>query len=78
MSIYCTGWGGQLWTKIVFFFSLYRPSCLTEAYGGPEKYWLVFVVLLANYLFNINFIFPSDSISAAAELATGPADVFRR
>jgi hypothetical protein len=57
---------------------MYRPSCLIEAYGGPEKYWLVCVVLLANYLFNLNFIFPSDGISAAAELATGPANVFRR
>jgi hypothetical protein len=57
---------------------MYRPSCLIEAYGGPEKYWLVCVVLLANYLFNLNFIFPSDGISAAAKLATGPADVFRR
>jgi hypothetical protein len=25
-------------------FSMYRPSFLIEAYGGPEKYWLGFVV----------------------------------
>jgi hypothetical protein len=31
-----TGWGGQTWTKMVF--SMYRPSCLIEAYARPEKY----------------------------------------
>ncbi len=37
-----------------FFFSMYRPSCLTEAYGSPEKHWLVCGGLLANHLFNLN------------------------
>ncbi len=51
----CTGWGGELWTKMVF--SIYRPSCLIEAYIRPEKYWLVWAGPLANHPFNFNFIF---------------------
>jgi hypothetical protein len=43
-----------------FFFSVYRPSCLLEAYVRPEKYWLVCIGPLANHLFNLNFIFRSD------------------
>jgi hypothetical protein len=43
-----------------WFFSLYRPSCLIEAYVMPEKYLLVWAGPLANHLFNFNFIFLSD------------------
>jgi hypothetical protein len=46
-----TGWGDSSWTKL-FFFNVYRPSCLFEAYGRPKNYWLVYVGLLANRLFN--------------------------
>ncbi len=49
------------------FFSMYRPSCLIQAYGGPEKYWLVWAGPLANHPFNFNFIFVSDSLAAAVE-----------
>jgi hypothetical protein len=37
-----------------FFSSMYRPSCLIEAYSSPEKYWLVRVGLLVIHLFNLN------------------------
>ncbi len=73
-SLCCTRWGGQLWTKMGF--SMYKPSWLIEAYGGPEKYWLVCVGLLVNHLINLNSIFLSDGVSAAAEWAAGLADVF--
>jgi hypothetical protein len=53
-----TGWGGESWTKT--FISLYRPSCLIEAYDRPEKYLLVWAGPLASHLFNFNFIFLSD------------------
>ncbi len=57
ISMYaCTGWGNRSWTK-TFFFSIYRTSCLIEAYGGPKKYWLVCGRLLANHPFNLNCIF---------------------
>jgi hypothetical protein len=52
-----------------FFFSMYRPSCLIEAYVRPEKYWLVWARPLANHLFNFNFIFLSDGSTATAERA---------
>ncbi len=42
------------------FFSMYRPSCLIEAYARSEKYWLLCGGLLANHLYNLNFIFLSD------------------
>jgi hypothetical protein len=38
--------------------------CLIEASGGPGKYWLVHGRLLANNLFNLNFIFLSNSTPA--------------
>jgi hypothetical protein len=50
----CTGWAGQSWTKT--FFSMYRPSCLIQAFGGPEKYWLEWAGPLANHPFNFNLI----------------------
>jgi hypothetical protein len=59
-----------------FFFSLYRPSCLLEAYVRPVKYWLVWAGLETNHLFNFNFIFHSDSLTASAERAAGPADFY--
>ncbi len=46
------------------FLSMYRPSCLIEAYE-PEKYWLVCVGLLAAHLFNLNFIFLSNGPAVA-------------
>ncbi len=52
-----------------FFFTRYRPSCLTEAYVRPENNWLVWAGLEANHLFNFNFIFLSDGLTAAAERA---------
>jgi hypothetical protein len=45
-------WGDQSWT-----FSIVAAVMSFKAYCGPEKYWLVFVGLLAAYLFNIDFIF---------------------
>ncbi len=48
---------------------MYRPSCLTEAYVRPENNWLVWAGLEANHLFNFNFIFLSDGLTAAAERA---------
>ncbi len=32
-----TGWGDQLWTKLFFFFSIYRFASLIEAFGSPAK-----------------------------------------
>jgi hypothetical protein len=49
------------------FFSMYRPSCPIEANVRPEKYWLVCAGLLANHLFNLNFIFLSKGVLAEAE-----------
>jgi hypothetical protein len=46
------------------FFSMYRPSCLIEAYGGPEKYRLVCVGLLVAHVIKLNLIFLSDGIPA--------------
>ncbi len=69
-----TGWGGQSWTN-TFFFLLYRPLYLTEAYVWPEKYWLVWAGPLANHPFNFNFIFLSDGLTAAAERAACFADL---
>ncbi len=76
-EVYVQGGGGQLWTK-TFFFSLYRPSYLIEAYVWPEKYWLVWAGPLANHPFNFNFIFLGDGATAAAERATCFADLYRR
>jgi hypothetical protein len=60
------------------FFSMYRPSCLIEAYVRPKKYWLVWAGLEANHLFNFNFIFLSDGLMEAAKRAAGPADFYLR
>jgi hypothetical protein len=59
------------------FLSMCRPSCLIEAYGRPEKYWLVWAGLKANDLFNFNFIFLSNGLTAAVERVAGPADFYR-
>ncbi len=56
----------------------YRPLHLIEAYVWPEKYWLVWAGPLANHLFNFNFIFLSDGITAAAERAACFTDLYRR
>jgi hypothetical protein len=71
-----TRWGDQSWTKMFFFFSICRHSCLIEAYVRPENVWLVCAGLLANHLFNINLIFLSNGGPAAVECAAGPADEF--
>ncbi len=55
---------------------MYRHSCLIEDYGDPEKYWSVCVGLLATRIFNLNFIFLSDSLLAVAERVAGLADIF--
>jgi hypothetical protein len=49
------------------FFSMYRPSCLIEAYVGPEQYWLVSAGLLANHLLILKLIFLSDGLTVASE-----------
>jgi hypothetical protein len=41
----------------MFFFLMYRPSCLIEAYGSTEKCLSVYVRLLAAHLFNEDAIF---------------------
>jgi hypothetical protein len=61
-----------------WFFSMYRPSCLVEAYIRPEKYLLVLAEPLANHLFNFYFIFLNDGLAAAAERAGCFADLYRR
>jgi hypothetical protein len=60
------------------FFFMYRATCLIEAYFRPEKNWLTCAGLLANHLFNFNFIILSDGLTAAAERAAGLADVYHR
>ncbi len=70
--------GGAVNRGLKRFFSLYRPSCLIEAYVRPEKYWLVWAGPLANHPLNFNFIFPSDGLTAAAERAACFADLDRR
>jgi hypothetical protein len=55
---------------------MYRPSCLIEAHGSPEKYWLMYVGQLAIHLIKLNFIFLSGDLLAAAERAASLADVF--
>ncbi len=56
---------------------MYRPSCLIEAHVRPEKYWLVCAGLEVSHLFNFNFIFLSDGLTAAADRVAGPADLDR-
>jgi hypothetical protein len=48
-------------------FLTYWPSCLLEAYGGPEKYWLLCFGLLAAHIYDLNFIFLSQGLLAVAE-----------
>jgi hypothetical protein len=67
--------GGAVNRGLKPFFSMKRPSCLIQAYGGSEKYWLVWAGPLANHPFNFNFIFLSDGLTAAAERATSFADL---
>jgi hypothetical protein len=38
-------------------FSMFRPSCLIEAYVSPDKYWLVCVEMLAAHIFKEGAIF---------------------
>ncbi len=71
-----TGWGGQSWTKTIFF-SMYRPSCLMEAFIRSKKYWFVWAGPLANHLFNFNFTLLSDGLTVAAERVACFADMDR-
>ncbi len=61
-----TGWGDQSWIKPFLFPSMYRPSCLIESSGGPEKYWLVCAGMLLIHLFNLSFIFLIGGLTTAA------------
>jgi hypothetical protein len=70
--------GGAVNRGLKRFFSLYRPSCLIEAYDRPEKYWLVWAGPLASHLFNLNFIFLSDGLTAAAQRAACFVYIYRR
>ncbi len=70
--------GGALNRGLKWFFSKNRPSSLIEAFGSPEKGWLVCADLLRTELFDIAAIFCRDGLQAAAERAAGPADVGRR
>jgi hypothetical protein len=63
----CRTQGGAVNRGLKWYFSMYRLSCLIEAYCRPEKYWLVWAGPLANHLLNFTFIFLSDSLMAAAE-----------
>jgi hypothetical protein len=61
------------------FFPLnFRSSSLIEAYVSLGKNWLVNLGLLAVHLFNVSFVFLSDSLPAAAKWAAGLGDVFHR
>jgi hypothetical protein len=57
---------------------MYRPSCLIEAYFRPENYWLVCAGPLANHLFNFNFIFLSNGLTAAVERVACFVDLYSR
>ncbi len=70
--------GGAVNRGLKWFFSMYRPSCLIEAYIRHEKYWLVWAEPLANHLFNFNFIFLSDGLTATAGRAACFVDLYRR
>jgi hypothetical protein len=56
------------------FISMYNIY-IYEAHVRPEKYWLVCAGLLANHLFDLNFIFLSDSLTVAGEREAGIADI---
>ncbi len=67
--------GGALNRGLKWFFPKNRPSSLIEAFGSPEKGWLVCVELLRTDLFDIAAIFCHDGLQAAGERAAGPADI---
>jgi hypothetical protein len=69
--------GGAVNCGLKWFFSMYRPSCLIEAHVWPEKYLLVWAGPLTKHLFNFNFIFLSDGLTAAAERASCFVDLYR-
>jgi hypothetical protein len=69
--------GGAVNHGLKRFYSLYRPSCLIEAYVRSEKYWLVWAGPLANHPFNFNFMILSDGLTAAAERAACVAYIYR-
>jgi hypothetical protein len=46
-----------------------RSSCLNEAYGSHEKYWLVYIRVLAVNLFNVHFIFFYRWLSSSSRMS---------
>ncbi len=45
-------------------FSMYGPSCLIKAYGGPKKYRILSVGLLAAHVFIEGAIFRHSGLPA--------------
>jgi hypothetical protein len=75
----CTYVQGEVVNRgLKHFFSMYRPSCLIEAYVRPEKYFFVSAGPLANHPFNFNFIFLSDGLMVMAERAACFMDLYHR
>jgi hypothetical protein len=70
--------GGAMNRGLKWVFSKNRPSFLIEAFGSPEKGWLLCVDLLQTDLFDIAAIFRHGGLQAAAERAADPADVGRQ
>ncbi len=68
--------GGAINCGLKLVFSMYRLSCLIEAYGSPGNHWFVCAGLLATHLFNLSIILISDSMPTAAERMAGVVDVF--
>jgi hypothetical protein len=59
--------GGVVNRGLKCFFSMYKFSSLIEAYSSPRKYRLMYVVVLAVYLFNYNFIFLTSRLTEGEE-----------
>ncbi len=72
-----TGWCGQSWTKLILFQRI-GLQVLLKLRLGLKSIFLVWTGPLANHLFNFNFIFLSDGLTATAERAEGPADFYHR
>jgi hypothetical protein len=54
----------------VVFFQSIGLSSLFEAFGSPEKSWLLCIKMLGIHLFDIATFFRHDGLQAAAEKAT--------
>jgi hypothetical protein len=61
----------------VFFVSKYNSSPLIEAFGSPDKGWLLWGDVLVFYLFDRAAIFCHNSLQVVAERVAGPLDVGR-